>query len=72
MVLLGEDAIEDAVRFAFTELGTVLECSGAVALAAALSGKVETGQDTVIVLSGSNIDDAELDRILCHKPRASS
>ena len=50
-----------AVAFAFRELKLVVEPGGAVALAAVLSGKVETRDRTVVVvLSGGNIDGAML------------
>jgi len=43
----------------------VVEPGGAVALAALLSGKVETaGRIVVAVLSGGNVDDAMLARAL--------
>jgi threonine dehydratase len=49
-----EEAV-DAMRYAFEELHLVLEPGGAVALAALLAGKVESGGTTVVVLSGGNI-----------------
>lgn len=52
-----------AVRFAWERHGLVLEPGGAVALAAALAGKLEPQEDTVIVLSGGNIDPALHSRI---------
>jgi threonine dehydratase len=45
----------DAMRYAFEELHLVLEPGGAVALAAVLAGKVDSGGTTVVVLSGGNI-----------------
>ena len=46
-----------AVAFAFRHLKLVLEPGGAVALAAALTGRVDlTGKTAVIVLSGGNVD----------------
>ena len=49
-----------AVAFAFRHLKLVLEPSGAAALAAVLSGKVETaGRTVLVVASGGNVD-AEL------------
>ncbi|HEY4029248.1 MAG TPA: threonine/serine dehydratase [Caulobacteraceae bacterium] len=49
-----------AVAFAFRHLKLVLEPSGAAALAAVLSGKVETaGRTILVVASGGNVD-AEL------------
>lgn len=45
-----------AVRFAWERHGLVVEPGGAVALAALLAGKVEPEEDSVVVLSGGNID----------------
>ena len=55
-----EDEVKDAMRFAFKELKLVVEPGGAAALAAVLSGKVDTkDRITAVVLSGGNVD-AEL------------
>jgi threonine dehydratase len=52
-----DDEVRSAIRFAFRNLKLVVEPGGAVALAAVLSGKLETaGKTTAIVLSGGNID----------------
>jgi threo-3-hydroxy-L-aspartate ammonia-lyase len=56
---VSEDAIIDAMRFCFTRLKIVVEPSGAVALAALLSGAVRPTGRTVVVLSGGNIDPAD-------------
>jgi threo-3-hydroxy-L-aspartate ammonia-lyase len=55
---VSEDAIIDAMRFCFTRLKIVVEPSGAVPLAALLSGAVGPARCTVVVLSGGNIDPA--------------
>ena len=58
--VVSEDEVKDAMRFAFKELKLVVEPGGAAALAAILSGKVETkDRVTAVVLSGGNVD-AEL------------
>ena len=54
-----EEAIVDAMRFAFARLKIVLEPSGAVPLAALLTGAVPAGGRTAVVLSGGNIDPAD-------------
>jgi threonine dehydratase len=46
----------EAVRFAWEKHGLVVETGGAVGLAALLSGKFAAQADTVVVLSGGNID----------------
>ncbi|MFD0419370.1 threo-3-hydroxy-L-aspartate ammonia-lyase [Streptomyces sp. NPDC127108] len=57
IALVSDDDIRDAMRFAFERLKTVLEPSGATALAAALSGRVDRVPPRVgIILSGGNVD----------------
>ena len=58
----GETA--EAVRFAWKELGLVVEPGGAVGLAALLSGRLPPLPDTVVVLSGGNVDPALHARII--------
>jgi threonine dehydratase len=59
-LVVSEDEVKDAMRFAFNELKLVVEPGGAAALAAILSGKVDTKDCvTAVVLSGGNVD-AEL------------
>ncbi|MCL8384876.1 threonine ammonia-lyase [Xanthobacter aminoxidans] len=56
-VAVSDDAVLEAIRFAARELKLVLEPGGTAALAAVLSGAVETaGRTTLIVASGGNID----------------
>ena len=54
----------EAVRFAWERHGLVVEPGGAVALAALLAGKVAPVEDTVVVLSGGNVDPALHARIV--------
>jgi threonine dehydratase len=51
-----DEEVEAAMRFAFTNLRIVLEPGGAVALAAVLAGKVRLGAQTLVTLSGGNVD----------------
>ena len=53
-----EDAVRNAVRWAWERHQLVVEPGGAVALAVVLSGQVEPADGTVVVLSGGNIDPA--------------
>ena len=46
----------EAIRFVWERHGLVLEPGGAVALAALLAARVAPLEDTVVVLSGGNID----------------
>ena len=56
VVLVTDEQIVDAMRFAFERLKVVLEPSGACGLAALLAGLVDvTGQRVGVVLSGGNI-----------------
>lgn len=58
-LVVSDDEVREAMRFAFRNLKLVVEPGGAVALAAVLSGKIETaGKTTVVVLSGGNVDAA--------------
>lgn len=53
---VSEDQVRAAVRFAWHELGLVVEPGGAVALAALLISEDAIEEGTVAVLSGGNID----------------
>lgn len=55
-VAVSEEEVEHAMRFAFAKLRLVVEPGGAVALAAVLAGRVAVEPDTVVVLSGGNVD----------------
>ncbi|MGB5346983.1 MAG: threonine/serine dehydratase [Woeseia sp.] len=58
-LVVSEEAVREAMRFAFRELKLVVEPGGAVALAAVLDGKIDCRQKkTVIVLSGGNVESA--------------
>ncbi|MFD6037555.1 threonine ammonia-lyase [Streptomyces griseoincarnatus] len=57
VVLVDDEAIEEAMRFAFTRLKIVLEPSGATPLAALLTGRAGLLPPRVgLILSGGNID----------------
>ena len=56
-VAVGEEEIAAAMAFAMRQLRLVVEPGGAVALAALLSGRAgPIGANTVVVLSGGNVD----------------
>jgi threonine dehydratase len=61
---VSDSGAADAVRFAWERHGLVVEPGGAVALAALLAGKVAPFEDTVVVLSGGNVDPALHARII--------
>jgi threonine dehydratase len=57
IVLVGDDEIRAAMRFAFERLKIVLEPSGATPLAALLAGRTGAGsRRTGLILSGGNVD----------------
>jgi len=64
VVTVTEDAIVAAMRFAFSRLKIVIEPSGAVPLAALLTGAVPAGGRTAVVLSGGNIAPADFAALL--------
>ncbi len=56
-LMVSDDEVRDAMRFAFRHLKLVVEPGGAVALAAVLSGKIAvSGETSVVVISGGNVD----------------
>lgn len=56
-LVVSDEEVKEAMRFAFRHLKLVVEPGGAVALAAVLSGKTDTtNRTTVAVLSGGNVD----------------
>ena len=56
--------VEQAIRFAWKEHALMVEPGGAAALAAMLAGKAEIVAETVVVVSGGNIDPALHARIV--------
>lgn len=62
---VSEGETRNAIRYAATELKLIAEPGGAVALAAALAGKMDLdGKTAVVVISGGNIDPELLAEIL--------
>jgi threonine dehydratase len=61
---VSDEEVSEAVRFAWDHHGLMLEPGGAVGLAALIAGKVAPAEDTVIVLSGGNVDPALHARIV--------
>lgn len=55
-VTVTDDEVRQAQRFAFSQLHIVVEPGGAAALAAALAGKVELDENTVLMITGGNVD----------------
>jgi threonine dehydratase len=57
-IAVSEGEVAEAVRWAWHEHGLTVEPGGAASIAAILSGKVEVVPETVVVVSGGNIDPA--------------
>lgn len=57
-LVVTDEEVRAAQRFAFSRLHLVVEPGGAAALAAALAGKVELDSNSVIMLTGGNTDPA--------------
>ena len=61
---VSDDEVADAIRFAWARHDLVVEPGAAVGLAALLAGKIPPVEDTVVVLSGGNVDPALHNRII--------
>jgi len=68
-LVVSDDEVLSAMALAFETLKLVIEPGGAVALAAALAGKIETkGRTVAVVASGGNVDPAIFERALAASP----
>ncbi len=63
-IAVSDAEVRNAQRFAFANLKLVLEPGGAAALAAALAGKVHLDENTVIMLTGGNVDPAKFAAVI--------
>lgn len=64
-VVVSDKEVKAAMRFAFENLKIVTEPGGAVALAAVLSGKIDTkGKNIGLIVTGGNVDPAFFAEIL--------
>jgi threonine dehydratase len=65
VVSVSEDAIAEAMRWMAFQAGAIVEGGGAVGVAALLSGVIkDDGVPTAVVISGGNVDEASLRRVL--------
>lgn len=66
IVTVSDDELRDAMRFAFERLKIVIEPSGAAALAAVMTGKIDArGKNTGVVISGGNVDTGRFAQLVC-------
>ena len=64
-LVASDDEVRTAMRLAFDHLHLVLEPGGAIALAAALHGRVPAGDGAIVAIaSGANVDRAQFADIL--------
>ncbi len=69
-LIVTDDEVLDAMETAFREFKIVVEPGGAVALAAALAGKLPVkGRAVAVVCSGGNVDHATFARALARRPQ---
>jgi threonine dehydratase len=70
VAVVSEEAIERAMAFAIRKLGIVVEGSGAAALVPPIAGlpREMQGNDVVVVLTGRNVDDDRIARVLSSHP----
>ncbi|MDP1963242.1 MAG: threonine/serine dehydratase [Reyranella sp.] len=69
-LVVSDDEVLDAMELAFREFKIVVEPGGAVALAAALRGKLPVkGRVVAIVCSGGNVDHATFAHALARRPQ---
>ena len=66
---VSDEEVAEAMRFAWERHELVVEPGGAAALAALLAGKLAPREDTVVVLSGGNVDPALHARIVARRPK---
>jgi len=64
MKTVSEQAIKDAVKFLFYRMKIVAEPTGALVIAALLSGRIRTAGRIGVIISGGNIDGVTMVKIL--------
>jgi threonine dehydratase len=69
-LVVSDEEVLDAMELAFREFKLVVEPGGAVALAAALTGKMPVkGRTVAVVCSGGNVDHETFTRALARRPQ---
>jgi threonine dehydratase len=62
--MIEEDEIKYTIKWAYYNLGLILEGAGAISLSVLIFEKLKIQQNAMFILSGSNIDESLLDVIL--------
>jgi threonine dehydratase len=64
VIMIEEDEIKYTIKWAYYNLGLILEGAGAISLSVLIFEKLKIQQNAMFILSGSNIDESVLDVIL--------
>ncbi len=64
VIMIEEDEIKYAIRWAYYNLGLILEGAGAISLSVLIFNKLKIQGNGMFILSGSNIDESVLDYII--------
>ncbi|MDT7879981.1 MAG: threonine/serine dehydratase [Candidatus Hydrothermia bacterium] len=64
VIMIEEDEIKYTIKWAYYNLGLILEGAGAISLSVLIFEKLKIQQNSMFILSGSNIDESVLDAIL--------
>jgi threonine dehydratase len=67
VIMIEEDEIKYTIKWAYYNLGLILEGAGAISLSVLVFEKLKIQQNAMFILSGSNIDESVLDVILQKK-----
>ena len=71
VITVGDDSTAQALLVLLERAKLVVEPAGAVGVAAILAGKIEATGNTVVILSGGNIDPLMMERVISHGLAAS-
>jgi len=64
VIMIEEDEIKHAIKWAYYNLGLILEGAGAISLSILIFDKLKIQGNGMFILSGSNIDESVLDYII--------
>ncbi|MFZ8847297.1 MAG: threonine ammonia-lyase, partial [Candidatus Hydrothermia bacterium] len=64
VIMIEEDEIKYTIKWAYYNLGLILEGAGAISLSVLIFEKLKIQGNGMFILSGSNIDESVLDYII--------